>query len=238
MTIVEQPTTTTVDADLPAVAFDTYRDIHKGIRAELFGLTLEAGSTDPASAAGRAALAARVRATVQFLLDHAEHEDRVIQPVLEARLPDIAARIAVDHPALEARMEVLVALADQAEVAPRAQQRRRVHRLYLELASFTSAYLAHQDVEERVVMPALDAAVGVEAVLAMHGAIVGSIPPEHLAVGLSMMLPALNVDDRTELLGGMRATVPAPVFEGVWGLAGSVLRPADHAAVAERLGIG
>ena len=47
----------------------------------------------------------------------------------------------------------------------------------------------------------------------------------------------MNVDDRTELLGGMRMGAPAEVFAGVWGLVGSVLAPVDAAAVAARLGI-
>jgi hypothetical protein len=71
----------------------------------------------------------------------------------------------------------------------------------------------------------------------MHQAIVGSIPPDQMAASLALMLPALNVDDRTELLGGMREGAPPEVFEGVWGLAGSVLAERDHAALAARLGL-
>ncbi len=86
-------------------------------------------------------------------------------------------------------------------------------------------------------MPALEELLGVPAVIELHKAIVGSIPPEEMALSLSLMLPAMNVDDRTELLGGMRAEAPAPVFEGVWNLAASVLDRADLAAVATRLGL-
>ncbi len=86
-------------------------------------------------------------------------------------------------------------------------------------------------------MPALAEAVGLEALLAINGAIVGSIPPEEMATSLGLMLPAMNVDDRTELLGGMRAGAPAEVFEGVWALADSVLAPADHRALGARLAI-
>jgi hypothetical protein len=71
----------------------------------------------------------------------------------------------------------------------------------------------------------------------IHGAIIGSIPPDEMAQSLALMLPAMNVDNRTELLGGMKANAPAEVFEGVWGLAASVLTDADHRAVATRLGI-
>ncbi|MEZ5238255.1 MAG: hypothetical protein R2716_04710 [Microthrixaceae bacterium] len=61
------------------------------------------------------------------------------------------------------------------------QQRSAAHALYLELAAFTGTYLAHQDLEERGVMPALEVAVGPEKVGEMFGAIVGSIPPEEMA---------------------------------------------------------
>ena len=51
------------------------------------------------------------------------------------------------------------------------------------------------------------------------------------------MLPAMNVDDRTELLGGMQAGAPAEVFAEFWGLACSVLHPQDPDAVVRRLGL-
>jgi hypothetical protein len=77
----------------------------------------------------------------------------------------------------------------------------------------------------------------VDAVVAIHGAIIASLPPDEMMRSLALMLPAINVDDRTELLGGMRANAPAPVFEAVWRLAGSVLPGADHAALGARLGV-
>ena len=107
----------------------------------------------------------------------------------------------------------------------------------MEMASFTSAYLSHQDLEERVVMPELEQSVSFDTILGMHEAIVSSIPPEEMAQSLSFMLPAMNVDGRTELLGGMKAGAPPEVFDAMWGLATSVLEPSDVAAVAGRLGM-
>lgn len=232
MTIIEHP--------VPAireVAFDLYRDIHKAIRTELFSAVTTAASLDPADGIGRGALSRQVHDTVAFLVAHAEHEDGAIQPALELHLPDLAEQIEADHHALEARMDDLCAMANEAAALTSADPRFRLHRLHLELASFTSSYLAHQDVEERVVMPALEREIGVEAVIGIHGAIIGSIPPDEMARSLALMLPAMNVDDRTELLGGMRAQAPAEVFEGVWGLAGSVLEPCDLETLARRLGL-
>ncbi|MCB1016578.1 MAG: hemerythrin domain-containing protein [Acidimicrobiales bacterium] len=227
-----------VPASVPAMAtVDLYLDIHKGIRADLFSVTGRAGSLDPADAAGRAALAEAVRWSVDLLVSHAEHEDTVVQPVLEVERPDLAEVIATDHHGLEPRMDGLVALADAAADVAGAEARSWLHALYLDLALFTGDYLRHQDTEERVVMPALEAAIGPDAVRALEGAIISSIPPDEMAASLAVMLPAMNLDDRAGLLGGMQAGAPADVFAGVWALVGSVLDPADHERLGERLGL-
>ena len=244
MSITEQAPTNVTDTAADAHAapagvpeIDLYRDIHKGIRAELFGTTLQAGTLDPSDRASRVALADRVTGLVNLLVSHAEHEDHGVQPAIELHLPAVAERIVADHERLDARIkdidEMALSVADTCGPDARATG----NELYLELASFTSTYLEHQDLEERVVMPALAAAIGPLAVLEIHQSIIGSIPPQELAQSLALMIPAMNVDDRTELLGGMRAGAPAEVFAGVWGLVGSVLVPADVAAVAARLGI-
>lgn len=230
------PTTTTTST-LRAVTFDLYRDVHKGIRAALFAVTEHAGGLDTSDDAGRADLAHHVGGVVDLLVEHAHHEDDAIEPVLVEHLPDLAERIAVDHARLEGRLGRLDAWAAAATDAPAGRRRAEVHALYVELASFTGAYLAHQDLEERVVMPALEAAVGVPAVLAIHGAIIGGMPPEELARGLAAMFPAMNIDDRTDLLAGMRAEAPPEAFAGVWGLVGSVLPADDTRALAQRLGL-
>ncbi len=229
---------TTHRTEAPAlVVLDLYKDIHKGIRADLFSVTARAGEVDPLDRPGRVDLARRVRAGVDLLVSHAHHEDTVIQPVLETERPDLAELIAADHHRLEPRMDDLIVLAGAVAEAGDADARRWGHHLYLELADFTGTYLAHQHTEERVVMPALEAALGVEAVVGLHEAIVGSIPPDEMASSLAVMMPAMNVDDRAELLGGMRQGAPGDVFAGVWALVGTVLDPADTARLASRLGL-
>jgi len=233
MTITDLP----LDAPLGTVTLDLYRDIHKAIRVELFAVTTEAGRLDPAQGIARAALAGHVHDVVELLVSHAEHEDGAIQPALEADLPDLAERVERDHLTLEARLHDLGEMATEAAALEVVDPGGKVHRLYLALAAFTGQYLEHQDLEERVIMPALEAAIGVEAVVATHQAILAAIPPEEMGRSLALMIPAMNIDNRAELLGGMRAGAPAEVFQGVWGLTGSVLDPADLAALATRLGV-
>ncbi|MFN8041223.1 MAG: hemerythrin domain-containing protein [Acidimicrobiales bacterium] len=240
MTITPTSPTTTAALDLrpfEPIVVDLYRDIHKGLRAELFAATSEAGRLDPADGTGRAALASQVRDVIEVLVQHADHEDTHIGPALEAEVPALAERIAGEHAVIEARMDQLTVLADDVVVAGGADRALAVHRLYLELATFTAEYLEHQDVEERVVMPALQAVVGPEACAEIEHAIIASISPEDMARSLAFMLPAMDIDDRAELLGGMQAGAPAEVFTQVWGLAASVLAPVDLDALGRRLGI-
>ncbi len=219
------------------VGFEIYRDIHKGIRTDLFAATTGAGTLDPSDAVGRRAVADHVQRLGDFLVEHAEHEDAVILPVLRAELPELGERIASDHTRIDGRIETLRDLADAAHSATATEQRFRVHQLYIELASFTAAFLEHQDFEERVVARELEAKLGVETAMGLHGSIIASLSPEEMVQSMSIMLPAMNVDDRAAMWGGMRANAPAEVFGGIWNLAGSVLDPADVRALAGRLGL-
>ena len=219
------------------VAVDLYRDIHKGIRAELFAITATAGNLDPTERDDRSALADHVFSVAGVLESHAHHEDAVIDPALEEHFPALAERARADHATLEQRFARLVELTGAFVDVDPADERRLAHLLHLELAGFTSAYLVHQDLEEREIMPVLERRLGVDAMVAMHGAIVGSIPPDELARSLAFMLPAMNVFDRVEMLGGIRAAAPAPAFDAIVGLARSVLRPDEFGAVARRLDI-
>lgn len=210
---------------------DVYRNIHKGIRSELFAVTTRAGDLDPADECSRAALVDRIGSVVWLLETHAEHEDHHLQPLAVEHAPRLAERIVSDHAILDARIAGIGKAAK--EVATRAD----LHELYLDLASFTSAYLDHQDFEERELQPALLATVGPEVMFQTEQALVASIPPPDMAASLSVMLPAMNLDDRAELLGGMRLGAPAEVFAGVCALAASVLLPADMGALSARLGL-
>ena len=232
MTITDQ----TQPLTSPLVA-DVYRDIHKGIRSYLFSVVSEAGSIDPSDRTSRSALAQRVSSLASLLESHAEHEDGFFQPVIEVHQPRLAEIVATDHARFEVRFRDITEMALLLGDGPR-DARFVTQQLYLELASFTGAYLQHQDLEERVVMPAIEAAIGADArARDRRRPSWRASRPTRWPTSLAVMLPAMNVDDRSELLGGIQAGAPAEVFAGVWGLAGSVLTPADLTAVATRLGI-
>lgn len=248
MTVTDHPTITTssessvvASVDRPRlrpVSFDLYSTIHKAIRVEMFSVVANAGRLDASDEPARVDLAVQVHDLMRFLRQHAQHEDGTIQAALYEAAPRLADQVASEHEAIEARMDHLDLLATLLRTSTVPNPRGLVHELYLDLAAFTGDYLAHQDLEERVIGQVLDEAVGVEGLMALHGAILASIPPHELTASLALMFPAMNVDDRTEMLGGMRATAPEEVFQGVWSLARSVLTSDEADVLAARLGLG
>jgi len=224
-------------AALETVTFDFYRDIHKGIRAELFAVTHAAGTVDPHNVAAVTGVATRWRNLSGMLVTHADHEEVFVQPALEEHAPALAGEIIPAHRELEARAAALELLADRAVDSCPTDARLATHRLYLGLAGFTSAYMAHQEFEELEVMPALSAAVGVDELVAIDMAIIATVSPEEMVYSATLMLPAMNVEDRVELIGGMREGMPPEAFAGVWGLVEGVLAVDDFRQLADRLGI-
>ena len=229
------PRLTAFDAPLEAVTFDLYRDIHKGIRAELFAVTEAAGRLDPGDEDELARFRRRLDALVGLLASHAEHEDRYLTPLLVRADASLAATVTGDHGALESRLGRIVQAVEAISRTAASARRLAVHRLYLGIASFTADYLEHQDMEELQIMPVLATGVTIEELLAVHAEILGSIPPAEMAASLALLLPAMNVADRAEMLLGMRASAPPPVFDGVVAIARDVLAPADFRALSARI---
>jgi hypothetical protein len=149
----------------------------------------------------------------------------------------LALEIAQAHAAIATRVTSLRAAAEAAVAVATGAERATLHQLYLDFALFPATYLEHQEMEERTVTPALLDTIGNDEVRRIDEALVASIPPDALAAGLTVMLPAMNIDERAEMLGGIQLGAPPQVFAGVWALAQSVLDARDAQALADRVGL-
>lgn len=238
MTIIELPTTTVAgDIDLvDADAYDFYRQIHKGIRLALFHTTLRAGSIDVADADAIDAFLEVHRSLLGLLRSHHHHEDDFVQPLLEEHASALALTIAAQHGDVEHAMARLERRGEPLASVARAGRAAAAHNLYLDFGRLTSAYLAHQLVEETQVMPALRAAMPTDELVAVDLAIRGSLPPEEMAEVMTYMLPAMDVEERTEMLGGM-AMAPPEIFALFQAAAQAALNADEWAQVACRIGL-
>lgn len=215
--------------------FDMYRDIHKGIRLAVFSYVNELGSADLSSRETLARLRVGLDELVELLENHAKHEDAHITPVLARIAPELTESLVADHHAYDAMLTKarygFLALA----VASEEQRSERAHALYLELSSFTAAYLNHMQREEEEANRALWAAFDDARLIALHDELLAAIPPAEMAQTMPWLLRGANLDTRCTMLTSVREHAPKAVFEGMLGMARAVLSRADVLALEQRL---
>jgi hypothetical protein len=214
------------------VSLDLYREVHKGVRRALFALCEAAGSLDATDADARAAFVAQFAVVDNMLRLHHGHEDgEHFGNLIASTAPQFTAELEAAHDKTVADLadlrEAVILLGDDGADADK---------LYDRIAAFLVDYLAHMGVEEHQVMPALSAAASFDELLSVQIALRTSMLPAELAMFMRAMLPAMNPDERTAMLGGMKAGVPPEVFEIFWGTAAEVLSSAQLAVVAARIG--
>lgn len=203
---------------------DVYVTVHKGLRACLFDTSVELARCDFANRADLGVALDAYRRTVAFLREHHAHEDEHLEPSLKPLPPEILATVTQQHAAADAALAELDLLAAAPGPALLARYQR-----------FLPEYLHHMQQEETVVMPALWAHYSDDELGAIRGRVQGAIPPARFADWMELMLPAMNLDERAGMLGGMKAHAPPPVFETAAAVAARVLGTAGWDAVRARL---
>jgi hypothetical protein len=235
--------TTTIDPTIldsieaAPVPYDFYREVHKGLRRSLFDLTAFVGSAACEDADERAEIARRVHGLVAVFHSHHAHEDDFIQPLLKGHAPELAAEIDAGHHDIDEDLADLEQLADALTSLEGGTAVAAGLELYRTLASFIVTYLAHMEIEEGPVMTTLRDAMSTAELFEIDMALRASIAPPKMCEFITVMVPAMNADERTNMLGGMRAGAPAEIFELFRATAEAALTPAAYGTVATRLGL-
>lgn len=224
-------TETNPQAPSAPVSLDLYREVHKGVRRALFGLCEAAGALDPADSSARAAFVAQFAEIDKLLTLHHGHEDGEHFGNLIAQVaPQFSAELESSHDKTVADLgelrQAVISLGSDGDA----------DELYDRIVAFVVDYLGHMVVEEHQVMPALSAGATFDELLNVQIALRTSMPPTDMVLFMRSMLPAMNPDERTSMLGGMKAGAPPEIFDIFWATATDVLSPAQLAVVANRIG--
>jgi AcrR family transcriptional regulator len=198
---------------------------------------MDVGRVDPHDEPAVAALVGRLRALRGMLEEHAAHEDRWVEPLLAELRADIAESLKVDHARIDSAIPSLETAFIRWEEAPEDERVAMGRMAYGALSSFVGAYLNHMAREEDEAMPVLQAAMTDEQLLQVSAQLRGAIPPPRMAQYVSIMLPAMNVEERTQMFAGLKANAPREVLDGMCELASGVLASSDWSAVRTRVGL-
>lgn len=217
--------------------FNMYAGIHKALRAFMVDTLTLLGRTDPASPAQVAVAAAQTLALLDFCQGHLQHENGFVHTALDARCPGVADRVAGEHVEHEHHIAHLSSVAGSLTHGDAAKREATLYALYLGLGLFVADNLQHMHIEETVHNPALWASHSDAELLAIHDALLATVSPEHMALATRWMLPNLNAMERLDMLQGMRASAPAPVFDGTLDAARQLLPGSDWAQLARGLSL-
>ena len=196
---------------------DIYVNVHKGIRNLITRFLFQTGSTDWTDASAVARLQPEWEQVTKIIRSHHAHEDQFIHPLLSRITPGGHRSYEAEH---HAQLDVLTdleahftRLAD--DDVPQAKRAQTGLEFYRGLNLFYGDFLLHLHREEVEAERALHSLCIPEELMTTMGALLGSIPPEEMMAYLDFMVPAMNLPECAELLGGMKAGSPPEVFKAM-----------------------
>lgn len=205
---------------------DLYSFIHKAQRFHLNLLSNKMGKTDFADAAAADEVRAGLGRLIEHLRDHATNEETYVHP-LYRKLGGTADVLEKDHHGLEAQLEGL----------ERLGQEERWEGLYPAYTRFLGRYLLHLDEEEKAQAEILWPRCRDEELAAVFNRFKAERAPAAAQADFEFMLPALSVPELARMFQGMKASAPAPAFQGACALAEKMLEPAAWKQVIDRIQI-
>jgi len=170
---------------------------------------------------------------------HAGLEEKFIHPLLSQRVPGGARRLEEDHRIIHQKFDDLVSDFGAVKAKPVDFEKRRelVLEFYRAWNRFLSFYFMHINKEEEQIMPLLWKLCTNEELASTFKTILTSQTPPEITENLEMMLPAMNLQERVQLLGGGRAMMSPEAFQGFLKLAQRVLDLDDWATLKQKLGM-
>lgn len=214
-----------------------FNNIHKAIRAGLFEISLQVARADFGDPQAAADAGRSVVELMDFLDEHAGHEQRFVFPQLASFAPILATELEAEHIELEGLQSEIRTLAHRAH-GPSGEDREEAGRLLARwFALLVSGQLRHLDREETEANAAAWANRTDVELASIQGRMQAAMSPESRDRLARRMLPALNVGEQTELLSGARRTLPASAFGALVALAREILGPERWAVLGSRVGI-
>jgi hypothetical protein len=210
---------------------DLYATVHKALRSRLFDTSVELSRTDFGDPSELRVAISAYRRTFEFLREHHRHEHTFLEPALASHAPAVVRATHEQHDAVEAKMARLDACVGELESSSSPELGRRLVALY---EDFLADYLAHMRHEETAMQDAFSKHFTDDELIALRARVQGSIPPPRFGEWLEIMLPAMNLDERAAMLGGMKKAAPPPAFHSAIEIAMRVLGQSGWSAVKSR----
>lgn len=218
-----------------APRFDMYTGIHKALRAFMADTLLAVGRMDVDDPQELAQATDRVLQLLGMCGAHLAHENQFVHAAIEARAPGASDAIGHEH---EEHVQHIAALAGLAAALRGSAPEGRplvAARLYRALSLFIAENFQHMNVEETAHNAVLWARYTDAELVAIHDALVASIPPDEMMAIARWLVPFMNPVERFQLLADIRAKAPAPAFQAILATVQPHLTTREWAKLARAL---
>jgi hypothetical protein len=217
---------------------DMYGGIHKALRAFMADTLLAVGRMDADDALEVGRTTEQVLALLEACASHLKHENAFVHTAIEARAAGGSEAIAHEHDEHLLHIEALAGTVAAVRACPQPALRMQLAaQLYAKLALFVADNFHHMHVEETAHNALLWARYTDAELMAIHDALVASIPPDEMMKTARWLVPFMNPQERAMLLGDMRAKAPAPAFQALMDVVQPHLSTHEWAKLARALGM-
>jgi hemerythrin-like domain-containing protein len=217
--------------------FDLFTSIHKSLRAMIYETGGALQTTDFADERSARRAVDGLEPVLRSLQEHHDIEETFVFPEVRPFEPQLVDHLQAQHHEVQrllgAAGEALGACRT-AGAADRMGAGADLNRRFNELAAFYLEHLAH---EEASLLPATWKHFDDPQLMAIQGSIMSSMPPAQLLQSLEWMFKGLNRAELVGLLGGAKASVPAPALEAIKTLGAETMEQAAWEVVREQAGL-
>jgi hypothetical protein len=218
---------------------DLYVDIHKGQRRRFFNIATQAGTLDYTDPKALGTLHDELYSFREHMRLHAHLEERFIHTILSQRVPGGAKQLEEDHNIIRQEFDELITHFDGIRAKPVDFEKRGELALefYRAWSHFMAFYFMHINREEEQIMPALWKLCTVEELAETHKLMITNQKREELIEDFEMILPNANPQERVEILGTVRVTMPPEAYQEFLKIAERILEPNDWTTLKTKLGL-
>lgn len=220
-------------ASHPASRFDLYGPVHKGLRAFLADTLVRLGQMDASDDTSVKSALDQLDELLDYCESHLQKEDHYVHPVIESVRAGFTGRIVGEHAEHAHAILALRAAADALACATGSGRGAAAAALYRRFSRFVADNLIHMEIEESQHNAILWSFFDDAALAATNERILGGTSAADLALGARWIVPHLSPAERSAVLAGARAAMPAPVFDGMIAM----LQPHLSTAQSQQLAV-
>jgi len=213
---------------------NTYAFPHKALRNLLCQVSLAAGNADPSFPESLEKLKGLYRELNDFLQEHAQVEDEIILPALEAREPGSIQENLEEHEYLEEKFSIL---SKQLDGINSESPAKKWNDFYWDFSEFHSEYLKHMLLEEKEVLEKIWDNFSDQELFVQHQQILSTFTPDQILKTFKYIIPSLTMSEKCLAMGGLKNNAPEEFYLQVLAVIRGQIPPSDFEVLSEALKI-